>query len=95
MRFEWDEAKNVTNQKKHGISFDTAVLVFDDPNMVQFIERIENGEERWHAIGYAPGSLFLILTVVHTWNERNHVVRIISARHASNAEMKTYDQASL
>jgi uncharacterized DUF497 family protein len=54
-----------------------------------------DGEERWQAIGYVPGSVLLLLTVVHTWNERNQVVRIISARHASNAERKTYDEASL
>jgi uncharacterized DUF497 family protein len=32
MRFEWDEAKNQKNLVKHGIRFETAVLVFDDPH---------------------------------------------------------------
>jgi len=31
MRFGWDRAKNEINQKKHGIDFETAQLVFDDP----------------------------------------------------------------
>ena len=95
MRFEWDETKNEANWKKHGISFDTATLVFDDPNVVQYIERVAEGEERWHAIGYVPGSLLLLLTVVHTWTEEGQSIRIVSARHASNAERKTYDEANL
>lgn len=96
MRFEWDEAKNEINRKKHGISFDTATRVFDDPKVVQYIERIEDGEERWHAIGYVAGSL-LLLTVVHTWSEigAEEVVRIVSARRASNPERKRYDEAIL
>ena len=96
MRFEWDEAKNEINQKKHGISFDTATRVFYDPNIVQYVERIEDGEERWHAVGQVAGSL-LLLTVVHTWEEKGieEVVRIISARHASNPERKIYDEAIL
>lgn len=95
MRFEWDETKNETNRRKHGISFETATRVFGDPNILQYIERIEAGEERWHAIGYVPGSLLLLLTVVHTWTEEGQVVRIISARHASNVERKHYDEADL
>jgi len=47
IRFEWDEAKNLANQRKHGIRFEQAIEVFDDPLYVQVLERIENGEERW------------------------------------------------
>jgi uncharacterized protein len=36
MRFEWDEDKNESNQRKHGISFETAALVFEDPNRLHF-----------------------------------------------------------
>ena len=70
------------------------LLVFYDPNMVQFIERIEDGEERWHAIGFVPGSLLLFLTGVQHGSERIQAVRIISARRATNAERKTYDEAN-
>lgn len=31
MRFEWDAAKNLINQRKHGISFEEASQVFLDP----------------------------------------------------------------
>ena len=44
MRFEWDEAKDEANRRKHGISFETAVLIFEDSNRLEFVERIEEGE---------------------------------------------------
>jgi uncharacterized DUF497 family protein len=78
VRFEWDEVKNEANGKKHKVSFEVASLVFDDPHLLVFIERVEDGEERWHAIGYVSGSL-LFLTAVHTCLE-GEVVRIVSAR---------------
>ncbi|MCC6591127.1 MAG: BrnT family toxin [Bryobacterales bacterium] len=94
MRFEWDEEKNESNERKHGISFETAALVFEDANRLMFIERIEKGEERWHAIGSVKGS-YLFLTVVHTYAEEHAeiVVRIISARRATRHERKLYAEA--
>lgn len=91
MRFEWDEGKNESNQRKHGISFETAVLVFEDPNRLLFVERIEEAEERWHAIGSVRGS-YLFLVVVHSYaeEEAEAVVRIISARRATRHERKLY-----
>lgn len=88
--FEWDEAKNRTNIIKHGISFETAKLVFEDPHVVSFPERNVEGEERWQSLGYA-GSV-VILTVAHTLNdvEGNEVIRIISARKASPSERRRY-----
>ena len=53
MRFAWDENKNRSNQRKHGVSFETAKLVFDDPLHLTRLERIENGEERWQTLGLA------------------------------------------
>jgi uncharacterized DUF497 family protein len=91
LRFEWDENKNEANFAKHGVSFETAALVFEDPNRLLFIERIEDGEERWHAIGSVRSS-FLFLTVVHTYTEEEAeaVVRIISARRATSQERQLY-----
>ena len=96
MRFEWDEDKNEANRRKHGISFEIAVLVFEDSNRLEFVERIEGGEERWHAIGSVRGSL-LFLTVVHTYAEAEDepLVRIISARRATRHERKLYAEAIL
>ena len=57
MRYEWDEAKNLRNQRKHGgISFELAALVFEDERCLVSPDCIDSKteEQRWHAIG-APG----------------------------------------
>jgi hypothetical protein len=93
VRIEWDQAKNESNRTKHGIDFETAQLVFDDPCCVTFVERVTDGEERWHAIGSIED--VIILVVVHTYREEvpDEVVRIISARPATRRERKLYAQA--
>jgi uncharacterized protein len=90
VRFEWDETKSRTNFVKHGISFETARLVFDDPHVVSFPERNVAGEERWQSLGSANS--IVILTVAHTVQDSDgdEVVRIISARKASPSERKRY-----
>jgi uncharacterized DUF497 family protein len=64
IRFEWDEAKNLANQRKHGISFERAIEVFYAPLHVQVLERIENGEERWQTFGLIHDAF--LLAVAHT-----------------------------
>ncbi len=81
IRFEWDEAKNLANQRKHGLSFEEAAQVFRDPSQVSLQDRIENGEERWQTFGMVQG--VLLVMVAHTVREEDQtetVVRIISAR---------------
>ena len=48
--FQWDDRKNRANEKKHSVDFEEAQLVFDDPLCVTFLERVIDGEQRWHAI---------------------------------------------
>ena len=93
-RFEWDEAKNKANRRKHDIDFETAKLVFDDPNCVSFVESVKDGEERWHAIGMIED--IIVLVVVHTYRlERSdEIIRIVSCRPATSHERKLYDQAN-
>jgi uncharacterized DUF497 family protein len=55
VRFEWAENKNVANQSKHGLAFEVAARVFEDPNILLRIERTVEGEARWHATGYVLG----------------------------------------
>jgi len=56
MRFEWDEAKNLSNQRKHdGVSFEEALWVFQDPLHVSAADRVEGGEQRWQTVGTGPG----------------------------------------
>jgi uncharacterized DUF497 family protein len=94
IRYEWDEEKNKVNQRKHGIDFETAKLVFDDPFCVTFIERISGGEERWHTIGSIEN--IIVIVVVHTYRQdgSEEVIRIISARRATRHERKLYVQAN-
>lgn len=94
--FLWDEVKNRSNQQKHGISFNTAQLIFDDPLHVSRQDRYENGEERWQTIGVVGG--LALLLVVHTWHESDDEAghqtehrRIISARRATKLERKIYE----
>jgi uncharacterized DUF497 family protein len=65
------------NIKKHGVTFAVASLVFDDPNLLLFVERVVEGEERWHAIGFVGSRL--LLTVVHTYPAED-LARVVSAR---------------
>jgi hypothetical protein len=98
--FSWDDSKNVSNQRKHGISFEAAKLVFDDPLHVTRQDRIEDGEQRWQTVGMAGGVALLL--VAHTWYEtesnetdRNtERIRIISARRATKLERKVYEQGA-
>jgi len=89
-RFAWDVEKNRTNSVKHGISFETAQLIFDDPYVVSFPERNVDGEERWQSMGRADG--VIILLVAHTVRDGDgyELIRIISARKASRSERRRY-----
>ena len=50
IEFEWDEQKNSSNQRKHGLSLEKAARVFLDPLSLCQQYRYENGEERWQAL---------------------------------------------
>ena len=92
MRFVWDEKKSRLNLAKHKISFETAMLVFDDPRAVSRPERVEAGEERWQTLGFA--GRIVVLVVAHTWREEDgeEVIRIISARKATPHERGIYEE---
>ncbi|MBX9826313.1 MAG: BrnT family toxin [Xanthobacteraceae bacterium] len=84
--FEWDEAKAAENYAKHGVSFEVASLVFEDPFAIERLDdRDDYGEDRFILTGMAEGAL---LTVVYT--ERSGRVRIISARQATKHEQDEY-----
>lgn len=65
MRYEWDQRKNRENQRKHGIGFELASLVFNDPDCLVEMDRVdETGEQRWHALGAAsiePETALIVL----------------------------------
>jgi hypothetical protein len=64
MRFEFDEAKNRTNLLKHPISFQTAVLAFDDPFALTRRDEYVTEEERWITLGSVSPDA--VLFIVHT-----------------------------
>jgi len=91
--FSWDDAKNESNKTKHGISFDLAKLVFEDPLHITRQDRAESGELRWQTVGLV-GNMMLLL-VAHTWHETStgeEYIRIISARRATRIERKIYEE---
>ncbi|MGB6198366.1 MAG: BrnT family toxin [Candidatus Acidiferrales bacterium] len=93
MRFEWDENKSHQNRRKHGVGFETATLVFDDPYALTKRDLDFDDEERWVTVGaVGPGSL---LFVVHLFRDRDdeEIIRIISARAAEFVERKAYEEA--
>ena len=77
MNVTWDPAKNRENQRKHGISFDDAQAVFQDPDRIEVLDDRDYGEDRWVAIG-TMGKI--VALVVYT--ERSSGIRLISARKA-------------
>jgi len=91
LAFEWDDAKASANRRKHGITFEAASFVFDDPFRLEEDDLFAVGEYRMIAIGGVDG---LILTVIFSMPQ-DDVIRIISARPATSAERRAYDQNRL
>ena len=93
MRWTWDPKKSAANRAKHGLSFETAVRVFDDPLHASKPDVHPDGE-RWHTLGRVGPVLLL---VIHTWPEAASksdelIGRIISARKATARERKAYEE---
>jgi uncharacterized DUF497 family protein len=91
--FEWDSVKAAKNQRKHGINFEFAATVFNDPLMLTVPnDDHSETEERWLTLGQVENSKLLV--VIHTYQEINtHAanVRIISARPATKHEQRQYE----
>jgi uncharacterized protein len=88
MRFEWDNNKSESNRLKHGITFDEAVTVFDDPDLMFTQDSLHSQyEEREWAIGASENGL--IVVVVFTMRDKQ--IRIISARIATKRECQSYE----
>ena len=86
--FEWDEAKAAENYAKHGVSFETAIRVFDDAFAIEWLDASEDyGEDRYSILGMVDGRLLYVAYTV-----REGVTRIISARGAEPHERRQYDE---
>ena len=91
-RFEWDPAKAWSNHRKHGISFEIAGRVFEDPDAFSEQDRIERGELRWQTLGLVAGVLLLLVAHTVQYDGQDEVIRIISARRADRKERKRYEK---
>lgn len=89
LRFEWDEAKNRSNRRKHGISFEEARTAFLDENarVVPDPDHSED-EERFVLLGLSIS--LRVLLICHCYRKEDEVIRIISARKADRDEIKQY-----
>jgi uncharacterized protein len=86
MQFEWDDTKSKTNRVKHGISFDYAKLVFDDPHLIDRPdETVDYDEERTIATGVVQGRMIVVVFTM-----RGGWCRLISARKATRNEQQDY-----
>ncbi len=89
MKFEWDEKKNRTNIKKHGIDFAEAIYVFADPFALNLPDdEHSDNEERWILLG--KNFQLTILLIVHTYREGDSI-RIVSARKSTKNEQRIYE----
>ena len=87
---EWDEVKNLLNQKKHRVSFEEAATVFADPLEI-FIDDPDHSstEHRFISIGESFSRRVLVVSYV----ERGNEIRIINARKPTRSERRTYEEA--
>ena len=86
-RFEWDDDKAEWNLIKHGVPFDKAVFVFNDPLAVTFPD-LDHSDEEDREITFGSIAFNQVLVVSHTTREER--IRIISARHATKAERRRF-----
>jgi uncharacterized DUF497 family protein len=89
MRFEWNKNKAANNLSKHGVSFEEAQTVFDDPLYVDFYDpdHLEE-EERYLIVGESSRGRLLIVS----YTERGSSIRLISAREVTRTERAAYEE---
>ena len=82
---EWDDNKNQINIQKHGISFETASLVFADEERIEYYDQLHSlDEDRYVVLGCVQGILYVVYTM------RYEAIRLISARMATPTERNIY-----
>jgi uncharacterized DUF497 family protein len=87
--FEWDAKKARTNRRKHGVSFDEACTVFDDPLAAIFADEDHSaGEPREIIIGY---SILKRLVLVCFTERPGNRMRVFSARPATRWEQRNHE----
>ena len=91
VRFGWDDDKNKLNKKKHGVSFEEAQTVFYDDHAIEFYDPDHSGhEDRFLMLGMSYR--LRVLLVCHCFREKDSLIRIISARKATQKETERYER---
>jgi hypothetical protein len=89
LKFEWDDRKAESNRNKHRVCFEDATTVFNDPFAYIFDDEWHSvDEQREIIIGHDQKNRLLLVC----FTERHDVIRIISARLATNKERRDYEQ---
>jgi uncharacterized DUF497 family protein len=87
-RFIWNRLKAEANQRKHGITFEKATEIFDDPFFIEeYDEENSENEDRYNITGFVKD---MYITVSFTL--RDNLTRIFSARKADIEEEGAYDE---
>jgi uncharacterized protein len=90
LEFDWDPAKAELNLKEHGVSFDEATTIFRDTLSITIADPDHSdSEDRFIDIGMSHRMQLLVVS----YTERKDKIRIISARLATRAERKNYEEA--
>lgn len=89
MTFEWDAEKARTNEIKHGVSFEEAKTVFNDPFSITIADPNHHEEERWLDIGLSDSDRLLVVW----YTEHTDRIRIIGCRGATKTERQYYEHS--
>ena len=89
LAFEWDPKKNLSNKRKHGVSFKEAETAFSDEKAL-LIHDPDHSDEEDRFILLGLSYKLRVLVVCHCYREGDDIIRIISARKADRSEQKQY-----
>jgi hypothetical protein len=89
-QLEWDPEKAKKNLEKHGVSFEEASTIFDDPQYISFLDDEHSAEEECQ-ITIGMSNKARLLMAAHA--ARKNLIRLISARKATKNEEKFYNEA--
>ena len=96
MRFTWDKRKNDSNETKHGIRFEAAPHIFDDPFILTSLDAYASREERWQSLGMAKNlAVLFVVYTSHSYDDGEENIHIISLRKATSLERKIYEKARI
>ncbi len=87
--FEWDEVKAKSNAAKHGVEFEEAQTIFNDPRLLTFEDLYHSDhEQRYLSLGISSRGRLLI--AAHT--EDAEIIRLITCRLVTPRERRTYEE---